>query len=74
MCAQINYPYATNQLMAAAADACHTNGMKFKIYNTMRELSNRCREIWCESRVHICRPFRSMPLPDPLSVSCLSTT
>ena len=42
----INYPYATNRLMKLAADACHENGMKFKVYNTMRELSNRCRELW----------------------------
>jgi hypothetical protein len=42
----INYPYATNQLMKDAADSCHAFGMKFKIYNTMRELSNRCRELW----------------------------
>ena len=32
--------------MKEAADACHAVGIKFKIYNTMRELSNRCREIW----------------------------
>ena len=38
--------------MAAAADACHANGMKFKIYNTMRELSNRCREIWAMRAFH----------------------
>jgi len=42
----INYPYNTNMLMRRAADACHAVGMRFKIYNTMRELSNRCREIW----------------------------
>ena len=42
----INYPYETNVLMKQAADACHALGMKFKIYNTMRELSNRCRELW----------------------------
>eukprot|EP01062_Namystynia_karyoxenos_P039556 TRINITY_DN28723_c0_g6_i1.p1 TRINITY_DN28723_c0_g6~~TRINITY_DN28723_c0_g6_i1.p1 ORF type:complete len:1255 (+),score=349.79 TRINITY_DN28723_c0_g6_i1:72-3767(+) len=42
----INYPYLTNDLMRSAADRSHANGMRFKIYNTMRELSNRCREIW----------------------------
>jgi hypothetical protein len=42
----INYPYETNVLMKAAADACHALGLKFKIYNTMRELSNRCREVF----------------------------
>ena len=36
----INYPYETNTLMRAAADACHAAGMKFKVYNTMRELSS----------------------------------
>ena len=29
-----------------ASAECHSHGLKFKIYNTMRELSNRCREIW----------------------------
>lgn len=33
-------------LLKAAADACHADGMRFKLYNTMRELSNRCRELW----------------------------
>ena len=32
--------------MKEAADACHAVGIKYKIYNTMRELSNRCRELW----------------------------
>jgi len=41
----INYPYETNVLMKEAADACHSLGLRFKIYNTMRELSNRCREV-----------------------------
>ena len=30
--------------MRAAADSCHQHGMKFSVYNTMRELSNRCVE------------------------------
>ena len=42
----INYPYATNQLMREASTAAHAAGMKFKIYNTMRELSYKAREIW----------------------------
>jgi hypothetical protein len=29
-----------------AADACQKVGLKFKIYNTMRELSNHAREVW----------------------------
>lgn len=40
----INYPYLTNTLMAQASKACHAAGMKFKIYNTMRELSYKARE------------------------------
>ena len=31
---------------SSSGAACHELGMKFKIYNTMRELSNRCDEIW----------------------------
>jgi hypothetical protein len=42
----INYPYATNQLMRQASEACHASGLKFKIYNTIRELSYKAREIW----------------------------
>ena len=41
----INYPYETNSLMAQAADACHAVGLRYKVYNTMRELTNRCREL-----------------------------
>ena len=32
--------------MKSVAAQCHALGIKFKIYNTMRELSNRCRELW----------------------------
>ena len=42
----INYPYLTNEAMRGAAEGCHANGMAFSIYNTMRELSDRCREYW----------------------------
>lgn len=42
----INYPYLTNPAMGAAAAACHALGMRFSIYNTMRELSNRCAETY----------------------------
>ena len=42
----INYPYATNQLMAHASKLSHAAGLKFKIYNTMRELSYKAKEIW----------------------------
>ena len=42
----INYPYLTNTAMKFAADACHDNAMKFSVYNTMRELSDRCFEYY----------------------------
>eukprot|EP00755_Sulcionema_specki_P008006 Sspe_Gene.39757::Locus_19166_Transcript_1_1_Confidence_1.000_Length_3163::g.39757::m.39757 len=42
----INYPYLTNPLMKAEADGAHKAGMKFKVYNTMRELSNHAKEVW----------------------------
>jgi hypothetical protein len=32
--------------MKAYIDAAHKKGLKVKIYNTIRELSNRAREIW----------------------------
>jgi hypothetical protein len=37
-------PYLTNTAMKYAADACHKAGMKYSVYNTMRELSDRCTE------------------------------
>jgi hypothetical protein len=40
----INYPYLTNDLMNSTAAECQALGMKYSIYNTMRELSNRCAE------------------------------
>ncbi len=40
----INYPYLTNDAMKACADACHTLNMSYSVYNTMRELSDRCTE------------------------------
>jgi len=42
----INYPYLTNGLLKQAADECHKLNMKFKVYNTMRELSSRATELW----------------------------
>jgi hypothetical protein len=42
----INYPYLTNELMNATAAAVHELGMRFSVYNTMRELSNRCSELF----------------------------
>jgi hypothetical protein len=40
----INYPYLTNDQMNETSFEIHSLGMKFSIYNTMRELSNRCAE------------------------------
>ena len=34
----------TNDAMKYAADACHKLGMQYSVYNTMRELSDRCTE------------------------------
>jgi hypothetical protein len=42
----INYPYLTNTANKWAAEQCHSLGMKYSVYNTMRELSNRCHEYW----------------------------
>jgi hypothetical protein len=36
--------YLTNVAMKYAADACHKLGMQYSVYNTMRELSDRCTE------------------------------
>jgi len=40
----INYPYMTNDVMRETASAIQSLGMRFGVYNTMRELSNRCAE------------------------------
>ena len=42
----INYPYLTQTIMQENAAAAHKNGLKFSVYNTMRELSNRAKELW----------------------------
>jgi hypothetical protein len=39
--------------MKFAADSCHRLGMKFSIYDTMRELSNRCAECAATSRAAV---------------------
>lgn len=36
--------YLTNVAMKSAAESCHALGMRFAVYNTMRELSDRCME------------------------------
>ncbi|HVW58591.1 MAG TPA: glycoside hydrolase domain-containing protein, partial [Puia sp.] len=42
----INYPFIEYKKMKAYIDAAHQRGLKVKIYNTIRELSNRAYEIW----------------------------
>lgn len=42
----INYPFIEHKKMKAYIDAAHKKGLKVKIYNTIRELSNRAWEIW----------------------------
>ena len=42
----INYPFIEHDKMKAYIDAAHKKGLKVKIYNTIRELSNRAWEIW----------------------------
>ena len=42
----INYPYLTNAAMKYASDTVQQLGMKFSVYNTMRELSDRCMELF----------------------------
>jgi len=40
----INYPFIAHDAMKAYIDEAHRNGLKVKIYNTVRELSNRAYE------------------------------
>jgi hypothetical protein len=40
----INYPFIEYKKMKAYIDEAHTKGLKVKIYNTVRELSNRAYE------------------------------
>lgn len=41
----INYPFIRTRQMKAYIDSAHKDGMKVKIYNTVRELSNRAYEL-----------------------------
>ncbi len=41
----INYPFIAHAKMKAYIDEAHANGLKVKIYNTVRELSNRAYEL-----------------------------
>jgi hypothetical protein len=40
----INYPFIAWQKMKAYDDSAHAAGLKVKIYNTIRELSNHAYE------------------------------
>ncbi len=42
----INYPFIHTDLMKQYVNAAHEKGFKVKIYNTIRELSNRAAEIF----------------------------
>jgi hypothetical protein len=42
----INYPFLRPAEMKRYIDEAHSRGMKVKIYNTIRELSNRCVELF----------------------------
>lgn len=42
----INYPFLRAPAMKAYADSVHAAGMRFKIYYTVRELTNRAPEFW----------------------------
>ena len=42
----INYPFIAHREMKAYVDEAHAKGLKVKIYNTVRELSNRAYELF----------------------------
>lgn len=42
----LNYPFLRPAQMLAYADSLHAAGMRFKIYYTVRELTNRAPEFW----------------------------
>jgi hypothetical protein len=42
----INYPFIEWKKMKAYIDSAHSLGLKVKIYNTVRELSDRAYELW----------------------------
>ena len=42
----INYPFLRPQQMKAYIDGAHAQNIKVKIYNTVRELTNHCTEIF----------------------------
>ena len=42
----INYPFIAHDAMKAYIDEAHSKGLKVKIYNTIRELSNSAQELY----------------------------
>lgn len=42
----INYPFLTTDKLADYARTAHEQGLKFKLYYTIRELSNHVAELW----------------------------
>ena len=42
----INYPFIATEELGAYVKAAHDNGMKVKVYYTVRELSNHCAELF----------------------------
>ncbi|SHG26515.1 hypothetical protein SAMN05444483_107110 [Salegentibacter echinorum] len=42
----INYPFIATEEMKSYIDAAHEKGLKVKIYNTIREISNRMYELY----------------------------
>lgn len=42
----INYPFLANEKLSAYVREAHGNGVKVKIYYTVRELTNRITEMW----------------------------
>lgn len=42
----INYPFIAHKEMKSYIDEAHSKGLKVKIYNTVRELSNRAHELY----------------------------
>ena len=42
----INYPFCTNELISEFTTAMHRQGVKVKLYYTLRELSNYAAELW----------------------------
>jgi hypothetical protein len=71
---RINYPYLTNDIMNSTSAEVHALGMRYSVYNTMRELSNRCAEVCCSALCESC-PIRVLSLfPRDFQLHCLPPT